>query len=526
MKDFKAFKDLEIQIPTRPSLVVLCGENGSGKSSINDAIASWRNQQHWGFGGDPAFFRRGGDRAAVENGVVEIDFHGDVNPGDRRAAVYVRTAQRITVEFTNPGLSQIQPAIELPGPPRSIDVDDRIAEDYQRLISLSVDAVWDEEQRDRPAGEFVDRVVGGIADPLTRLIPGLKFDRPDKPFREGSTFRFSKGGLAAYGYKQLSGGEKAVFDLLLDTTLKRADFSDAIWCIDEPELHVNPRIHGALLREMLALLPDTVQLWISTHSPGMLAEARRMYEQDHDAVAFVDLGGVDPAEPRALSPSAPSRTFWKQQLSVVLGDLASLIAPSRVVLCEGSPVEGDRSKARWDSQVLERIFSGEFPDVGYLSVGNSDDVVGDRMDVGAALATLADGVEILKVIDRDGRSVEQIEELASANGCRVLRRRHLESYLLDGEVLDLLCEVTERPEKKAELRAALADAIQESISRGNDPDDMKRAASQFVNKARGLLNVRSGGSDTASFLRDTVAPCVRPGMVVYDELRADVFGGG
>jgi predicted ATPase len=524
MKEFKAFTDLEIQIPDCPRLVILCGENGSGKSSINDAIAIWRNRNHWGWGGDPGFFRRGGDRSTSQEGTVEVDLH-EGQPADLRAAAYVRTAQRITVEFTNPGLHQIQPATELPGPHRSIDVDDRIAEDYQRLISLSVDAVWDEEQRDKPSGEFVDQLVGAIGDPLARLIPGLRFERPDKPFQDGSTFRFSKNGLVAYSYKQLSGGEKAVFDLLLDTTLKRVDFSDAIWCIDEPEIHVNPRIHGALLQETLGLLPETVQLWISTHSPGMLAEARRMYEQDHDSVAFLDLGSVDPTQAQVLLPSNPSRDFWKQQLTVALGDMAALVAPSRVVLCEGSPVTGNRSKARWDSQVLERVFSGEFPDVGYLSVGNSDDVVGDRMDVGSALATLADGVEVLRVIDRDGRSAEQIAELATT-GCRVLRRRHLESYLLDGAVLDALCDERQMPDKKPQLQQALEDAIQQSIGRGNDADDAKSAAGQVVNTMRRDLGIRDGGGDTASFLRDTVAPCLRPGMTAYDELKTDVFGDG
>jgi predicted ATP-dependent endonuclease of OLD family len=171
MKDFKAFKDLEIQIPIRPSLVVLCGENGSGKSSVNDAMATWRNHQHWGYGGDPDFFKRGGDRGESAAGEVTIDFHQD-HVADRRAAVYVRTAQRITVEFTNPGLQQLPSPIDEQGPPRSIDLDDRIAQDYQRLITLSVDAVWDEERRSRPSGEFIDGVVGAIAEPLARLIPG------------------------------------------------------------------------------------------------------------------------------------------------------------------------------------------------------------------------------------------------------------------------------------------------------------------------------------------------------------------
>jgi hypothetical protein len=102
----------------------------------------------------------------------------------------------------------------------------------------------------------------------------------------------------------------------------------------------------------------------------------------------------------------------------------------------------------------------------------------------------------------------------------------MESYLLDHEVLDALCEARAQADKKSALRQALADAVSASVNRGNDSDDLKSAAGEFVVEARRLLGIRDGGNDTRSFLRDTVAPCVRPGMVTYDELRVDVFGDG
>ena len=378
--------------------------------------------------------------------------------------------------------------------------------------------------RDKPAGEIVDHLVGAIADPLERLIPGLRFEGPDKPFESSSTFRFSKSGIQRYAYKQLSGGEKAVFDLLLDAVLKRVEFPNAIWCIDEPELHVNPRIQGDLLKEISQLLPQTAQLWVCTHSAGMLAEARRQYGDAPGSVAFVDMGGLDIGQPVFLEPIVPDRAFWKQQLTVALGDMASLVAPAKVVLCEGYPVGGRRSRAQWDSRVLETIFSVEFPDVGYFSMGNSDDVVGDKMHLGEALTALTDGVETLRVIDRDARSEAEIEEMIN-DGCRVLRRRHLEAYLLDNEVLDELCNRLGKPEQSADLRAALASALKASIEeRGNPADDFKSAAGQFVNAARKLLGQTTGGSDQHSYLRDTIAPCLRPGMTAYEELREDVFG--
>lgn len=520
LNEFKAFSDLTIRLPGSPSLVMLCGPNGSGKSSLLDGLSKWRQRRQWGEP-DPDFFLRGGDRGQGK-GQHQIEFHEGA-PSDALASVYVRTAQRVTVEFTNDNLQRLEAAKNQRGPIRSIDVDDRVGENFQRLATQSINVLWDRESRDRLAGEIVDSFVGAIDDPLQRLLPGLQFNGPDKPLEKGSTFRFSKSGVDHYGYKQLSGGEKAVFDLLLDTVLKRTEFPDAIWCIDEPELHVNPNIQGALLREIRDLLPDTVQLWLCTHSAGMLAEARKVYSEDPAAVAFLDLGVVDPSKISVVEPSIPDRPFWTRQLEVSLGDFAELLAPSKVILCEGYPASRSRSSAQWDSSVLEKIFERAYPDVGYFSVGNSHDVVGDKMHLGEALTALTDGVEILRVIDRDARSDEEIKDLEE-DGCRVLRRRHLESYLLDDEVLDALCQAHSQPEKAPELRQALAHAIAESAQRGNPQDDYKKATPEFVAAARKILRSTTGGNEPHTFLRDTLAPLVKPGMAVYEELHADVFG--
>jgi len=42
----------------------------------------------------------------------------------------------------------------------------------------------------------------------------------------------------------------------------------SVYCIDEPELHLNPAIHGKLLDVILAVLPKNAQLWLATHSIG------------------------------------------------------------------------------------------------------------------------------------------------------------------------------------------------------------------------------------------------------------------
>ena len=53
---------------------------------------------------------------------------------------------------------------------------------------------------------------------------------------DSGAFRFKKGSIDDFHYKNLSGGEKAAFDLLLDIFVKRDEYQDAIYCIDEPRI--------------------------------------------------------------------------------------------------------------------------------------------------------------------------------------------------------------------------------------------------------------------------------------------------
>lgn len=117
LRQFKFFKDLQIGLDGTPRLVVLCGPNGSGKSSVIDGIATWRLQR-WGLS-DPSFFTRGGDPNQT-NAQSSLGFH-EPKPTDPKSAVYVRTAQRVTVDFQSGNLNKrsVKDPAEIKGPARS-----------------------------------------------------------------------------------------------------------------------------------------------------------------------------------------------------------------------------------------------------------------------------------------------------------------------------------------------------------------------------------------------------------------------
>src|SRR5690606_21326092 len=100
-------------------------------------------------------------------------------------------------------------------------------------------------------------------------------------------------------------------DLILDFVVKRRSYSDAIYCIDEPETHMNTKLQGALLGELMGLLPGSSQLWVASHSIGMMRKARELYDADPNSVVFLDFGGKDFDQSVVITPSKPTRAFWE-----------------------------------------------------------------------------------------------------------------------------------------------------------------------------------------------------------------------
>ena len=91
----------------------------------------------------------------------------------------------------------------------------------------------------------------------------------------------------------MSSGEKAALDLLLDIIVFREDFNNTVFCIDEPEAHIHTKLQGPLLEQLYKLISDNSQLWIATHSIGMVRKAQDLWRENPDSVVFLDFGRED-----------------------------------------------------------------------------------------------------------------------------------------------------------------------------------------------------------------------------------------
>lgn len=530
---FKRFTNTTIKdVPSSSRLVILAGPNGVGKSSLFDGLRTWQSAHGAPASWDETYGAKVGSPAIPWTTHVKLAFHeGEpVDPPAVQKCVYIRTAFRNEADFNVSNFARLPSPLANPRVGRLVDPDISVSENYQRMVMLTLDSVYDAALPDSTSkGELRERLIGRVAASLRRVFPDLELTGVGAigaGVEQQGSFYFRKGASDGFLYKNLSAGEKATFDLLLDIVVKREYFDDTIWCIDEPEVHLNTRVQARLLDVILDLLPENCQLWLASHSIGFMKAAWDIAQQRPAEVAFIDMEGHNFDAAVVIEPVSADRGFWARTLDVALGDLASLLAPAEVVLCEGRlRTSAADASSEFDAACYRRIFAATHPEVDFVSVGNSLDVATDRLGVGWALQTIAPGTKVSRIRDRDDLNADEVQQLVRDN-VRVLSRRHIEAFLLDDEVLQKLCEQTGHVDAIDEVLAIKQHAIAGAPERGIDEDNIKKLAGGIYVQVRKRLKILNGGSTWQAFATGTLVPLITPDLIVYAELERDIFGSG
>jgi len=526
LNNFKRFTSLTIEdLPDTAKLVVLVGPNGSGKTSIFEAFNHWYRFRGFGNIGDRDFFEKKGFEKKGDvwyDDKVSIDFF-DLKDADGAAVkgrFYFRTAYRNEPDFTVSRLErQGDPATTL-GPSTLMQNDAAVSNNYQRLVANTLKAVYDDQNDVKTVAALRDELVGKIKEAVSAVFDGLIFSNIGDPLLNGSFF-FEKGDSKDFHYKNLSAGEKSAFDIILDLIIKSSYFPDAIYCIDEPEAHMHTRLQAKLLRKIYDITPTASQLWISTHSIGMLKEAEEIEARNPGTVVFLDFDNRDFDATEIVKPAMMGRAIWSRFFDLAFADFSALIAPSMIIFCEGTS-QGRKYKD-FDAQILSTVFGDRYPGAMFVSVGSCTAVEDLENQSLKIVARILKSSRIVKYIDRDGRSENEIAELNRA-GIRVSRRRHIESYLLDDEIIRKLCNSVDKSECVEPCMLMKKSEIAKSIARRNPPDDIKSAAGPIFVELKAILGIAQGGNNASAFMRDTLAPLITEETSVYQELREDIFG--
>lgn len=372
LKGYKRFTNLKIEgIPDTAKLVILVGPSGSGKSSLFEAINAW-GKDHGSVSYDTEYHKKDGQPASSRSNMsfssLGVTIEAGNPPSNLGEACYIRSAYRHTSKFNVTTMQEIDESEYGRQAGRNFsESDSEVQRNYVRIYRKMVKEIFNPEVITNV--DIREEVIGLVRDSLQSIFPDLRLHSLEDPEGKG-TFYFEKGAAKKYNYVNLSGGEKAAFDLLLDFIIRRKFYSNAAMCIDEPEVHMGLSAQGKLLKVLYELIPEKSQLWLGTHSIGILRASKKILEENPGKVVFLDFSGHNFDKKVKMKPiTEPNRELWQKLHESVLEDLSGLLAPERIIVCESDP-----KRAAFDARCYNKIFAKNHPDVLFVSAGGKGEL--------------------------------------------------------------------------------------------------------------------------------------------------------
>lgn len=515
LKGFKRFDDLTIDLGEHPArIVALVGPNGCGKSSVFDAFeerlkdvksASQGNESpsffsKFMFHSDPQLLSQQYNKSEA----IQVTMEGQAQ-GVTKKTFHIRSAYRFTSKLDVKNISA-QPDLldDTRRPMSSIAIDSRLQENYERLLGL---AYAEFERGTKPGNVVRAELLGKINEVLTAVLD-VRVSTMGNVIEGKGQLYFDKDDAKEFPYQNLSSGEKEVIDIIVDLIVRGPEFDDTIYCIDEPELHLNTAIQRKLLVAIEHLIPPHCQLWIATHSIGFL---RALQDQLAGKCAVLDFAEKNYFRgAHTMRPIASTRAHWQRIFETALDDLVGLIAPKRIVYCEGRADPGAAREERGlDALVYNEIFEKEDPTTLFISSGGTNEVKKSGSLAIKVLGKAFLDVELLLLHDRDVRSeAERTSWLSEAPHHRMLMRREIENYLLDFEVLEAFCAANSRTLSRADYDAIVTNIVDQDLKTGQTISLLKALCAET--------------QKTHADFKLALAAHVR-GTAIHSELRTVIF---
>lgn len=453
---YKRFHDLTIDLGSDPKrIIALVGPNGCGKSSVLDAML-FHSNAHGNIGNKDTRDFNYHSMTKTPNfdwQNIRIDFlTGDyltvrgqkATTGKEKTIFSFRSPYRYNSQL-KVTRSEATTEIRLNsyGATTASDLDDKMVENYRRLY-IKYNKYLNET--DCKPSEAKAKIIGDLNKSLTNCLD-LKITSIGDIESNQGTLYFSKADHPTeFEFNVLSSGEKEVVDILLDLYLRQEDYSDSVFLIDEPELHINTSIQKKLLIEINELVGKDCQIWIATHSIGFLRALQEDLKNDCQIIQFekrVNWASTT----QTLQPIKKSLAKWKEIFETALDDLTGLISPKKIIYCEGKDRPGANGQEKgFDAKVFNNIFSEKYHDTLFISSGGNTEL-DQRSEIALSILTkVLTDIEILVLKDRDVSSGkinnENDRQLYLKNNLpyfRILKRWEIENYLFDKEVLKVYC---------------------------------------------------------------------------------------
>ena len=396
LQNFKKFSNLTIDnLPDTVKLVVLLGPNGCGKSSLIESMEVTRkiyglHQIPWNASNFNYYIKQDKriskvyhqttGNIRVETQLSQLNFHGPyivrnlANPLEVNLQS-LRDVPQVTLDLVKEYFINIEfhnqtdyknkdewiNCFNVRTPYRNIGTQDSGANAstdlkqrvWQRLVDgdpffisnwRTLCSQWVKDSSDfivrgdyNRWNKIIRDTFAPIEDSLKTVLGGHWKIRNLGDMQQNRGFIFEKDS-SILTLDQLSSGESAVVDLVLNHIVIKREFGDeVIYVIDEPELHVASAVRGKLIDELFKLTPNKGQLWISTHSIEILEKSLELYNKDPSAVAFLDFDKKDFDQAESLEPVEPTYQMRSRVLLHSIGNLKDRLLPETIIFCEGEP---------------------------------------------------------------------------------------------------------------------------------------------------------------------------------------------
>lgn len=270
-----------------------------------------------------------------------------------------------------------------------------------------------------------------LSDTLKELFesffPDKRFLGPQATVDGGLSFPVVTSNGAIHDLDELSSGEKEILYGYL--RIRSSAPKDSIILLDEPELHLNPRLIRGLPEFYRKHLGEELQnqIWLVTHSDALIREAvgKPGFNVFHMIPCGSEFGGKSQLRPLTASDDL------EVAISDLVGDLAAYRPGGKGLIFEGG---GDSD---FDKTLTASLFGDELKGINLLSGSNKARVrqlheVLERAHKNGDLPT-----KFYAIVDRDS---EDNEDATSGLSRFVWDVYHAENYLLAPEVIAKVVE--------------------------------------------------------------------------------------
>jgi 2-hydroxy-3-keto-5-methylthiopentenyl-1-phosphate phosphatase len=391
-------------------------------------------------------------------------------------------------------------------------LDGKMEENYRRLLGTTNEYM---QTKDVKPSEAREKILGDLNSSIKKCLDLEIVNIGNVESNKGTMYFKKSDQPKEFDFNVLSSGEKEVIDILLDLYLRKNDYDETIFLLDEPELHINTSIQSKLLCEIDNLIGENCQLWLTTHSMGFLRALQTQIKEKCQIIHFSSEYELA-AKPYTLKPIEPSAAAWRSLFAVALDDLANLVCPQTIVYCEGRTEPGVYGAERgMDAKALNTIFSATHPDTLFISSGGNTELDQRSAVAIGILGKVFPSVDILVFKDRDmasGKAVDendrQIYLTTNPDFHRVMKRFEIENYLYDKDVLVRYCK-----ENQLVFNERAYDEFVTDITNQNLKDS--------TGVIRNVCGIK--GSVSAENFKLALAKYLTPDLAAFSELRDCIF---